>query len=166
MTNALWQRSACLCEGTGLTLHPGDDCQCGSTEEEVMQWAKTSRQKKRKTKTKYKPVKQQSVNFGYAWSLWHQCQNLLPPLPLMSLWTPCWGVSLSHSLVAVALVCSALLFSCFTFVIFPIPLSHFQLLSHSSSSPLPLPLHIHCDLLWPSMLLTCVCLLRFEMVMW
>ena len=38
MTNALWQRLACLCEGTGLTLHPGDVCQCGNTE--VMQRAK------------------------------------------------------------------------------------------------------------------------------
>lgn len=34
MTNALWQRMACLYEGTDLTLHPGDDCLRSSAEEE------------------------------------------------------------------------------------------------------------------------------------
>lgn len=74
MTNALWQRLACLCEGTGLTLHPGDVCQCGNTE--VMQRAKPADQninhirEEKKNKT--------VLILATLRAPLHQCQSLLP----------------------------------------------------------------------------------------
>lgn len=48
MTNALWQHMACVCEGTDLTLHPGDDCQCSHDEEQQKEPSQSASEEKLK----------------------------------------------------------------------------------------------------------------------